>query len=166
MDKLLSPDFGVTFWTIVNFLILVLVLGKFAWKPMLNMINAREEQIANDKKQAEDARISAQKIKEELETRIKNIAAEAEAAMSKAHSLAVAEKETIIKEAKDAAAVILKQTKSELESEKAKAINEAKKEIVNISLLAAEKAMSVKNNPAADAQIIENAVKEIEEGHS
>jgi F-type H+-transporting ATPase subunit b len=166
MDKLLTPDLGVTFWTIINFLLLVFVLGKFAWKPMLNMINAREEKIAQDKQQAEDARAAAQKIKDELQTRLKNIAAEAEAKMASSRALSMAERDNIIKEAKESAANILKQTKAELESEKAKAVSDAKKEIVSISIMAAEKALSAANTPASDARLIENAVNEIQkEGH-
>ena len=166
MDKLLSPDFGLMFWTIFNFLILVVILGKFAWKPMLKMLEEREQKIAADKQQAENARDSAEKIKTELEERLKNISAEAEAKMSSVMSTASREKEVMLKEAKDTADNILKSGAAQLEAEKQKVINAARKEIVDISLLAAGKFISSKNTRQEDGKNIEILLKEIEEGRS
>ena len=48
MDSLLKPDIGLMFWTIVNFLLLAFLLAKFAWKPLMNALDSREKQIAED----------------------------------------------------------------------------------------------------------------------
>ncbi len=154
------------FWTIVNFLILVVILGKFAWKPMIKMLEEREQKIANDKQQAQSARAAAESIKNELEERLKNIAAEAKARMDSALAMAAREKEAMLSEAKDTADNILKTGAAQLEAEKQKVISAAKKEIVDISLLAAGKFISSKNTKDEDGRNIENLLKEIEKGHS
>jgi len=56
---LLNPDFGLVFWTTITFLLLVWVLGKFAWKPILQSIEKRNEEIAQ-------ALATAEKIKQEM----------------------------------------------------------------------------------------------------
>ena len=48
MEELLKPDLGLIFWTIVNFTLLAFLLAKFAWKPIITAIEAREKKIADD----------------------------------------------------------------------------------------------------------------------
>ena len=63
MENLLNPDFGVMALTIVNFLLLVWLLHKFAWKGIIGALEKREQQIAQDKEAAALARQEAQNIK-------------------------------------------------------------------------------------------------------
>ena len=53
---LVTPDIGLIFWTTLSFLILLFILGKFAWKPILNSVNDRETSILKALKEAENAR--------------------------------------------------------------------------------------------------------------
>jgi len=166
MDKLLSPDFGLMFWTIVNFLLLAVILGAFAWKPMLKMLEEREKKIADDKAQAESARLSAEKIKAELEEKLKNISSEAEAKMRSALALAGTQRDQILTEAKENAAGILKTATAQLEAEKQKAVREAQKEIVNLTLLVSGKFIAQTNNKEADEKRVNALLKDIEKGNS
>ena len=162
MNKLLTPDFGLMFWTAVNFLLLVFLLGKFAWKPMIKALEDRENKIAQDKKDAQDARDAAVKIKAELEARLENIAKEAQEKMRSVEALAAAEKDNIIKEAKRTSAVIVDQAKVEIEAQKNAALQDVKKEIADIAVSAARKIAAVKVDAAADEQLIKNTLKDIE----
>ena len=83
--ELVTPSIGLVFWTTIAFLILIFVLGKFAWKPIMQALAEREQSI-------EDALSSAEKAKEEL-TRLNN---ESEQLLKVARS----ERDTILKEAK------------------------------------------------------------------
>jgi len=162
MNKLLTPDFGLMFWTAVNFLLLVFLLGKFAWKPMIKALEDRENKIAQDKKDALEARDAAVKIKAELEARLENIAKEAQEKMRSVEALAAAEKDNIIKEAKRTSAVIVDQAKVEIEAQKNAALQDVKKEIADIAVSAARKIAAVKVDAAADEQLIKNTLKDIE----
>ena len=88
INPLVLPDIGLVFWNTVAFLLLLVVLGKFAWKPILKAINDREQGI-------EDALARADKMKSELAT----MQSENEALLVKARE----ERATLIKEAKETA---------------------------------------------------------------
>jgi len=88
INPLVLPDIGLVFWNTVAFLLLLVVLGKFAWKPILKAINDREQGI-------EDALARADKMKSELAT----MQSENEALLAKARE----ERATLIKEAKETA---------------------------------------------------------------
>ncbi|MGB2578335.1 F-type H+-transporting ATPase subunit b [Elusimicrobium simillimum] len=162
MDKLLSPDYGLLVWTIVNFFLLVFVLGKFAWKPLIKALEDRENKIAEDKAQALKARDDAQKIKDELDQRLKNIASEAQAKMQQVTALAESQKQSIIEEGKRTSSSLVDQAKAQIEAEKDKALAEVKKSIAEISLLAAEKVAGVKMDAKADADLLKNILTDIE----
>lgn len=101
INPLVLPDIGLVFWNTVAFLLLLLVLGKFAWKPILKAINDREQGI-------EDALAKADKMKSELAA----MQSENEALLAKARE----ERATLIKEAKETADKMVAEAK-----EKAKA---------------------------------------------
>jgi len=163
MEALLKPDFGLMFWTVINFLLLVFVLGKFAWKPVIKALEERENKLAADRAAAETARDEAQKIQAELKARLDNLAAEAHAKMKQVEALAGAQKQEIINEAKKSSAQILESAKAEIEAEKQQALRDVKKEIADIALLAAGQLAKVKVDAKADKTLVENIIKDISE---
>ena len=77
MEDLLKPDYGVLVLTICNFLLLVFLLKKFAWKPIIHALESREKQIEADKQSAQQAREQAESIKRELDQKLSQISEEA-----------------------------------------------------------------------------------------
>ena len=77
MEDLLKPDYGVLVLTICNFLLLVFLLKKFAWKPIIHALESREKQIEADKQSAQQAREQAESIKRELDQKLAQISEEA-----------------------------------------------------------------------------------------
>jgi F-type H+-transporting ATPase subunit b len=104
------PDIGLVFWNTIAFLVLLIVLGKFAWKPMLKAINERESGI-------EEALLKADKMKAEI-TAMQN---ENEALLAKARE----ERATIIKEAKEASEKMVNEAKDKAKSEYERIISDA-----------------------------------------
>ena len=80
--ELITPEFGLIFWTGISFLILLFILKKFAWKPILNSVNTREQSI-------KDALAAAEAAKREME----NLTADNERILKEAR----AERETLLK---------------------------------------------------------------------
>lgn len=150
------------FWTAVNFLLLLFLLGKFAWKPMIKALEDRENKIAQDKKDAQDARDAAQQIKAELESRLENISKEAQEKMRSVEALAAAEKDSMIKEAKHTSSVLVDHAKAEIEARKNAALQDVKKEIAGLAVEAARKIAAVKIDAEADARLIEKVLKDVE----
>jgi F-type H+-transporting ATPase subunit b len=114
INPLVLPDIGLVFWNTIAFLVLLIVLGKFAWKPMLKAINERESGI-------EEALLKADKMKAEI-TAMQN---ENEALLAKARE----ERATIIKEAKEAAEKMVNDAKDKAKSEYERIISDAQSAI-------------------------------------
>ena len=102
INPLVLPDIGLVFWNTIAFLVLLIVLGKFAWKPMLKAISDREQGI-------EDALSKADKMKADIAA-MQN---ENEALLAKARE----ERATLIKEAKDASEKMIAEAKDKAKSE-------------------------------------------------
>jgi F-type H+-transporting ATPase subunit b len=137
--NLVKPEFGLIFWMTVTFLIVFFLMKKFAWGPILKMIQEREESI-------EHALNSAQKAKEEMaELQNNNEKLLAEARLEKDKMLKEAReiKETMINDAKDAAQKeaqrIMADARNSIQNEKMVAINELKSQVALMSVEIAEK---------------------------
>ena len=163
MDKLLEPNFGLVFWTIVNFLILVFLLAKFAWKPLINALDAREKKIKEDISSAEDARAQAQKIQQEMQAKLEDISNQSILKLKEAQALAEAEKQKIISVANEQADNIIKQAKAEIDAQTQKAVETLKAQMADTTLLALKKFIVKQEDEQASRRQVQEVLKEIEE---
>lgn len=113
---LVTPGLGLIFWQTVLFLIILFLLGKFAWKPILSALGEREKSI-------EDALESAKKAKQEME----NLKAENESLLQEARL----ERDKILKDAQSAASNIVEEAKGKASEESTRMIENAKAAISN-----------------------------------
>ena len=81
---LITPGLGLVFWTTITFLCLLFILRKFAWKPILNAVNDREESIKSALASAEDAKKEMQNLQADNEKLLKQARAERDAMMKEA----------------------------------------------------------------------------------
>lgn len=121
INPLVLPDIGLVFWSTVAFLILLIVLGKFAWKPIMKAISEREQGIT-------DAIASAEKVKLEM-AQLKN---DNEALLATARE----ERAVILKEAKEIKDKMINDAKEEAKAQAAKIIEDAQASIVNQKMAA------------------------------
>ena len=147
---LITPEFGLVFWTLITFLLLMFILRKFAWKPILGAVSEREEGI-------KDALASAEKARQEMENlnadnqRILNEArAEREAMLKDARDM----KNKIVADAKEEAQQqankMIEQAQAAIQSEKKAAMAELKNHVADLSLEIAEKV--VRKELASDSK--------------
>jgi len=139
MEKLLGEfSFGLFIWQTVIVVVLIFLLRKFAWKPILTTINDREEGIRSAMKAAEDARQEMQNLQSDNERILKEARAEREALLKEAREI----RQKMIDEAKGEAKVqaeqLISQAKEAIESEKQVAITSLKNEVADLSLQIAE----------------------------
>ncbi|MBR3603787.1 MAG: F0F1 ATP synthase subunit B [Elusimicrobiaceae bacterium] len=161
MENLLNPDFGVMALTIVNFLLLVWLLHKFAWKGIIGALEKREKQIAQDKAAAAEARQEAQNIKAELDAKLKEISVEAAAKMQEAVAVGNAQKEQILAETQRQAEQLLTQAKAQIAAEKEKALQEVRDQVVSTALAAAIKITQQQVNEQTAAVVVDEVLQEI-----
>ncbi len=138
MDLIL-PDFGLLFWTGLVFCLLLFLLAKFAWKPILNAVNEREQKIAESLELAVKTKAEMQLLHSENEKFMKEARAERDIIMKEAKETAVKMVETAKNTAKIEAAKIVENAKASIASEKAAAILELKNQVAGFSLDIAEK---------------------------
>ncbi len=139
MEDLLKPDYGVLALTVCNFLLLVYLLKKFAWGPIINALEKREAQIETDKKTAADARQRAEEVKAELDKHLAQISTEAAQKMAAAVKAGEAQKDQLLAQAHQQAQQLLEQAKAQIQAEKNKALADVRGEIASISLLVASR---------------------------
>jgi len=136
---LITPEWGLIFWTGISFLILLFILGKFAWKPILKSVNDRESSIIEALEQAENAKREMQNLHADNERILKEARLEREAMLKEAREL----KDKMITDAKDEAQEqakkMISQAQAAIESEKNTAMAELKSHVAGLAVDIAEK---------------------------
>jgi len=163
MDKLLNDfSFGLFFWQTLLFIILLLLLRKFAWKPILNAIKDREDGIKNSLKSAEDARKEMQNLTADNERILKEARNDREELLKEARTI----REKMIDEAKGEAQIeansLIAKAKEAIETEKLAAITDLKNQVADLSIGIAEKL--VKEELASkdkQVKLIETILKDV-----
>lgn len=161
MEDLLKPDFGVLALTVCNFLLLVYLLKKFAWGPVIGALEKRENQLAQDKQTAADARKAAEELKKELDERLAQISAEASQKMAQAVKAGEAQKEQLLAQAKEQAQHLLEQAKTQIEAEKNKALADVRGEIADLTVLAASRVIERQVKEDGAEEIVERVLEEV-----
>lgn len=139
MEKLLQPDTGLMFWTIVTFLTMVILLKTFAWGPLLHAIEERERHMKDEREGAEKARKEAQKIQTDLEARLAGLEAKSREILAQAQKEAEALRAKHSQEAKEEAERLMAKTRATLDEEKRRLVGELRQEVAQLSVQAAEK---------------------------
>ena len=136
---LITPGLGLVFWTVITFLFLLIILKKFAWKPILGAVSEREEGIKKALASAENARKEMENLNADNERILKEARAEREDMLKEARDI----KNKMIDEAKSEAQMqankMIAQAQAAIESEKKAAIAELKNQVANLSIEIAEK---------------------------
>ena len=156
---LLDVSFGLIFWSTLTFLLLLFVLKKYLWGPLLENLDRRESTINDAMKKAEEAQQKSEKTLEEYNFKLAEAREEVRKIIASGKESAERTKADIIEEANKRSASMVEKAKKEISAEKAEALNEIKKVVVDISISAAEK-MITKNLSADDQmKLIEDTMK-------
>jgi F-type H+-transporting ATPase subunit b len=162
MEKLINDfSFGLFFWQTILFLLLLFLLKRFAWKPILDALNSREEGIQNALDEADKARQEMVDLKSSNEKILKEARLERDALLKDARMI----KDKMISEAKDEAKTqsnkIIEQAKMTIENEKLAAITELRNQVAELSIGIAENIMQDElSNKGKQVQLIEKMLNE------
>ncbi|MEI7422720.1 MAG: F0F1 ATP synthase subunit B [Prolixibacteraceae bacterium] len=136
---LVMPDFGLLFWMVVSFSLLLWLLKKYAWQPILQALTSREETIEKALQSAELAKNEMVKLQAGNEKLLKEAIHERERIVKEARDL----KDSIVRDAKNQAILeankVMEEAKAAITRERAEAVNEMKSVISSFSLEIAEK---------------------------
>jgi len=160
--ELVKVDIGLLFWMTLTFSIVLYILGKYAWKPIMKMLHEREESIEKALNAAEDAKKEMLKLKAGNEQLLLAAKEERDALLRDARKV----KESIIEDARvkanEEANRIVETARESIQFEKMAAINELKNQIASISIEIAEKILGQElKDKEKQHQLTEKLLKEV-----
>lgn len=143
---------------ILNFLFLVFILAKFAYKPLLKVMDDRKNKIAGDLASAENAKEEAEKVKAEYQAKLTAARQEAQEIVENARKTAQIAHDKIIAETKAEQDQVIASAKEAIEREKQQALGAIRAQVINLSLIAASKIVEQKLSSEDDKKIASDIV--------
>jgi F-type H+-transporting ATPase subunit b len=162
-NSLTTPAIGTIFWTTLIFGLFFLILAKFAWKPILNAVKARDEMIKGSLESAEKAREEMLKLQSDNEAILRKAREEREGILKEAREV----RDKLISEAKgkatEEAEKLIEKARTGIESEKSKALSEIREQVATLSVVIASKLLVEKLKQSGQQdKLIDNYLKEID----
>jgi F-type H+-transporting ATPase subunit b len=161
-NPLALPDPGLFIWTILTFLVLVTLLTKFAWKPLLAALEARRQLIARAITDAEKARADLERVQQDSAKILAEARVEAESIVSRSRTAADQLGEQLRQKASEEASGILKKAEREIQLETSRAIEQVRREAVELSVAIASKILHRSVSKEDNAALIEDTIKQID----
>jgi F-type H+-transporting ATPase subunit b len=153
---------GLMVWTIVCFLITLYVLKRFAFGPIQQIIDERRQRIRQSIEEADNAREEARRLLEEHRALIGRARSDAEGILAEARKIADSQRERVREEVEVDRRRRLEETQRQIDQATAAALGEIRREVANLSLLAAEKITRKTLTDADQRRLIDEALSEID----
>jgi F-type H+-transporting ATPase subunit b len=161
-NPLVQLDPGLFIWTIATFLILLTLLAKFAWRPLLHALEGRQQMI---RKSLDDAQLAKQELERlQLESAqiVRTGRVEAEAIISRSRADAERLREETRQKARAEADAVLKNAERQIQLETERALQQIRREAVDLSVLIASKLIQRNISKEDNERLIEEALRKME----
>ncbi len=160
--ELVTPDIGLLVWMLLSFTIVLFILKKFAWKPILNMLNEREKFITDSLESAERAKKEMKALQSDNERILTEARAERDLLLKDAREI----REKMISEAKGLANKegerLLKTARENIQNEKMAAITELKNQVAVLSIEIAEKILKAElSSDEKQKSLVKNLLQDV-----
>ncbi len=153
-------EWGTTIVTLATFIILLLLLKKFAWAPLKEVMDKRERDINKDIDDAEQAKINAQKLEEQNKQTLKETQEEVHRIIEESKIQARQQHEEIIHEANIRANGMIETAQNEINSQKERAISDINNQVSELSVLIASKVLRKEISEKDQKALVEKYIKE------
>jgi F-type H+-transporting ATPase subunit b len=162
-NSLVTPGVGTIFWSVLIFGLFLLLLSKFAWKPILSAVKSREEMIKGSLESASKAREEMLKLQSDNEAILRKAREERENILKEARDV----RDKLISEAKgkatEEAEKLIEKARIGIENEKSKALSEIHEQVATLSVEIASKLLGEQLKPSGEqSKLIDNYLKEID----
>jgi F-type H+-transporting ATPase subunit b len=159
---MLQLEPGMMIWTWVTFIFLFILLSKIAWKPLLAMVEKRENTINDALKKAEEAQDEAQKILEEQQKKLESAQSEIQEMMKENKALAEKMKNEVIEKAKNEAQKLHDRAVADIERETDAALLDLRKQVADLTIHATSRLIQENLDDKKHSQLIDNYIKELD----
>jgi F-type H+-transporting ATPase subunit b len=164
-NPLLQPDPGLFIWTIVTFLVLLALLGKFAWRPLLQALDTRQQGIRKALDDAQRAKQELERLEQESAQIIRKARADAETVITQSRADADRLREEMRQKARAEADGIVRNAERQIQLETARALQQIRHEAVELSVMIASKIIQRNLSKEDNEKLIEDALRQVEGRH-
>ena len=161
-NALVQPDPGLFFWTIAVFLVLLFLLKRFAWGPLLAALDERQAGIRKSLDDADQARKELEQVREEAEAIIGKARAEADGIISDARADGGQLRDDLRQQAQQQAQAIVENAERQIQQERDRALQQIRQEAVDMSLMIASKLIRRNLTAEDNASLIDEALKQVQ----
>jgi F-type H+-transporting ATPase subunit b len=162
MNPLVQPEPGLYVWTIAVFLILLALLAKFAWRPLLQALEQRQESIRKSLDDARQAKEELQRLQVESQRILAGARAEADTILARTREDANRFRDELRQKAQAEAAGIVSNAQRQIELETARALQQIRAEAVDLSVAIASKILQRNVSKEDNQRLIEETFRQIE----
>ena len=161
-NPLVRLDPGLFIWTIATFLVLLMLLTKFAWKPLLQALDSRQEAIRKSLDDAQQARQEMERLKQEAAHIIRQGRVEAESIISQSRSDAERLRGEMRQKARADSDAIVKNAERQIQLETTRALQQIRHEAVDLSVMIASKIIQRNISREDNEKLIDEALEQVE----
>ena len=164
-NPLVQLDPGLFIWTIVTFLVLLTLLAKFAWGPLLQALESRQNAIRKSLDDAQQAKQELERLNQESAQIIRQARVDAEAIVTKSRADAERLREEMRQKARTEADGIVKNAERQIQLETQRALQQIRHEAIDLSVQIASKLLQRNLTKEDNERLIEDALKQVEARH-
>jgi F-type H+-transporting ATPase subunit b len=162
MNPLVQPDPGLYIWTIVTFLVLLALLAKFAWRPLLEALDKRQASIRQSLDDARQAKQELERLQVESQRILAQARSEAEAIVARTRDDASRLREELRQKAQQEASGIVRNAEKQIELETARALQQIRHEAVDLSVAIASKLLQRNVTKEDNERLIDETFRQLE----
>ena len=161
-NPLVQPDPGLFIWTILTFLVLLTLLAKFAWRPLLQALESRQESIRKSLDDAQKAKQELERLQAESAEIIRQARVEADTIITRSRGDGERLREEIRTKARAEGDAIVKNAERQIQLETSRALQQIRGEAVDLSVMIASKLIQRNLTKEDNERLIEEALKQVE----
>ena len=161
-NPLVQPDPGLYIWTIVTFLVLLGLLARFAWRPLLDALEQRQEAIRKSLDDARKAKEELQWLQAQAAVILAEARTEAAGIVSTTRAGAAAFAEDMKVKARAEAETIIRHAQREIDAQTARAVQSIRREAIDLSVAVASKILRRDISPADNERLIDDTIREMQ----
>jgi F-type H+-transporting ATPase subunit b len=161
-NPLVQPDPGLFIWTIVVFLVLLALLGKFAWRPLLEALDSRQAAIQKSLDEAQQARVELDRLTQDSAAIIRTARLEADSIISGSRLDAERLKEEMKQKARAESDYIVRDAQRQIQLQTGQALQQIRKEAAELSIAVATKILQRNITKEDNERLIDDALKQMD----
>lgn len=158
---LLDPHLGTIIWTIITFLVVLVVLKSTVWKPLLSALDEREQRIKDAVEGAETARRETEAALQEHRQKLEGAEDEAREILREAREAAEKNRQNSVAQAKEEAHQIVEQARKSIEAEKSAALEQLRREVADLAVEAAGRIIDANLDDDKNRKLVDDLISSI-----